>query len=273
MLMNVRKDKKTILPAVMPRNRSAESGLKKAVLIAVAFIIVSQTCFFSIAAPAPFAMPEKFIYDLTWTGIKAGTASLELRNDGDTVKILSTAQSAQWVSVFYTVNDQVESTLVKKSPENFVQPAQYRLKIREGRHRRDKEIIFDCDKSKAYYIDHLKNERKDLDITLPVFDALSGFYYVRSLKLSVGQPVYITILDNKKVWNVEVQVVKKEKITLPTGTFDTIVVKPLLKSEGIFYRKGEIFIWLTDDKKHIPVKMQTKVAIGSITATLVNGLY
>ena len=42
-----------------------------------------------------------------------------------------------------------------------------------------------------------------------------------------------------------------------------------MKSEGIFYRKGDIFIWLTDDVKHIPVKMQTKVAVGSITATLV----
>jgi hypothetical protein len=46
-----------------------------------------------------------------------------------------------------------------------------------------------------------------------------------------------------------------------------------MKSEGIFYGKGEIFIWLTDNEKHIPVKMQTNVAIGSITATLVNGLY
>ncbi len=271
--MNFRKGKETISPALMTVNISAERGLKKGVLVAVSFIILSQAFFLPIAYPSPFATPEKLIYDLTWTGIKAGTASLELRNDGDKVKILSTAQSAQWVSVFYTVNDQVESTLVKKSPEDVVQPAQYRIKIREGRHRRDKEIIFDCDQSKAYYIDHLKNERKDLEITPPVFDALSGFYYVRSLKLSVGQPVYITILDNKKVWNVEVQVLKKEKITLPTGTFDTIVVKPLLKSEGIFSRKGEIFIWLTDDKKHIPVKMQTKVAIGSITATLVNGLY
>jgi Protein of unknown function (DUF3108) len=271
--VNLRNVKETVSSARMTMTISAQRGLKIGVLVAVSCIILSQAFFLPSAYPSPFAMPEKLIYDLTWTGIKAGTASLELRDDGDNVKILSTAQSAQWVSVFYTVNDQVESTLVKKGSENFFQPAQHRLKIREGRHRRDKEIIFDCDKSKAYYIDHLKNERKDLEIAPPVFDALSGFYYVRSLKLSVGQPVYITILDNKKVWNVEVQILKKEKITLPTGTFDTIVVKPMLKSEGIFYRKGEIFIWLTDDKKHIPVKMQTKVAIGSITATLVHGLY
>ncbi|MBS1112456.1 MAG: hypothetical protein H6Q92_218, partial [Nitrospirae bacterium] len=113
----------------------------------------------------------------------------------------------------------------------------------------------------------------DFQVTPQVLDPLSGFYYLRLLKLSVGQPVYITIFDSKKVWNVEVQVLKKEKITLPIGKINTVVVKPLMKSEGIFYGKGEIFIWLTDDEKHIPVKMQTKVAIGSITATLVKGLY
>ncbi|NIP40434.1 DUF3108 domain-containing protein, partial [Candidatus Saccharibacteria bacterium] len=42
---------------------------------------------------------------------------------------------------------------------------------------------------------------------------------------------------------------KKEKITIPAGTFDTIKVKPLLKSEGIFMRKGDVYIWLTDDEK------------------------
>jgi hypothetical protein len=51
------------------------------------------------------------------------------------------------------------------------------------------------------------------------------------------------------------------------------VIKPLMKSEGIFYRKGDIIIWLTDDMKRIPVMVQTKVKIGHITATLVRVNY
>jgi hypothetical protein len=46
-----------------------------------------------------------------------------------------------------------------------------------------------------------------------------------------------------------------------------------MKSEGIFNRKGDMYIWLTDDQRRIPVRMQTKVAVGSITATLVSGTY
>ena len=245
--------------------------IRMKILYFILWFFISAT---SIAYADPFTIPEKFVYDLTWTGIKAGTASLELINDGDKLKIISTAQSAKWVSVFYTVDDRVESTLFKNPADSFPwQPEKYRIRIREGRHRRDKEVVFDRKTNKATFKDYINNERKDFDLPVTVFDPISSFYYLRTLKLEAGKSVYVTVFDSKKVWNVEIQVLRKERISLPTGTFNTIVVKPLMKSEGIFYRKGEILIWLTDDIKHIPVKLQAKVAVGSITATLVNGNY
>jgi hypothetical protein len=69
-------------PGTVTINVQGERGLKTVFLIAIAFVIMLQTCFLPITYSAPSAMPEKFIYDLAWTGIKAGTASLELRNDG-----------------------------------------------------------------------------------------------------------------------------------------------------------------------------------------------
>lgn len=239
-------------------------------------MFISASLFYiSLLSPAfSFNIPEKFEYDLTWTGIKAGTSTLEISDDGNDIRILSTAKSAKWVSVFYTVDDRVESVLTKKTSIPFIgQSFKYRIKIREGKHRRDKEVLFNNDINKAVYIDHISNEKHDFDIPLFTLDPLSSFYFVRTMRLVVGEPVYVTIFDSKKVWNVEVQVLKKEKVSLPVGTVDTILIKPLMKSEGIFYKKGDIFIWLTDDEKRIPVKLQTKVALGSITATLVGGYY
>jgi uncharacterized protein DUF3108 len=245
--------------------------MKTHILILVAMLLILP---YSSVHASPFPVPEKFVYDLTWAGIKAGTASLELRNDGGRIKIVSTAQSADWISVFYTVDDRAES-IVSQDPyrSSLGLPVSYRLKLREGNHRKDKEVIFDHEKNRVKYIDHLENEYKEIDVPPLVFDPISSFFYLRSLRLVVGEPVYITMFDSKKVYNVEVQVLRKERVTIPEGTFDTIVVKPLMKSEGIFYRKGEIFIWLTDDARHIPVKMQTKVKIGSITANLVGGTF
>jgi hypothetical protein len=89
----------------------------------------------------------------------------------------------------------------------------------------------------------------------------------------VGKSVYVDVFDSRKLWNVEVQVLRRERIKTKLGEFDTLVIKPLMKSEGIFNRKGDVYIWLTDDKKRIPVKLESKVPIGSITATLTGGTF
>jgi hypothetical protein len=215
------------------------------------------------------SIPEKLTYDLTWTGIKAGTATQEIIDDGNSIRVVSTVRSADWISVFFPVEDRVESSLAKAEPPQLGLPNHFRMKVREGSHRRDREIIFDQKNLKAQYIDHIGGGKATLDILQNTYDAYSSFFYVRTLKLEVGKSVFVNILDNKKLWNVEVKVVKKEKLHTALGEVNTIQVRPIMKSEGIFDRKGAIDIWLTDDDKRIPVRMKTKVKIGSVTATLV----
>ncbi|MBI4823608.1 MAG: DUF3108 domain-containing protein [Nitrospirae bacterium] len=217
-----------------------------------------------------FSIPERLQYDLKWTGIKAGTAVLEIKKeDGNTISIISQATSAGWVSVFYRVQDRTESKVSAGS----IMPLRYCIKLKEGKHRRDKEVIFDHKGGKVTYIDHLSGEKKEFNISGKVFDPLSGFFYLRQLPLEVGKSVYLPIFDSKKLWDVEVSVLRKEKIKTSLGTFDTIVIMPLMKSEGIFSREGDILIWLTDDEKRIPIRLKSKVKIGSITAELVEGKY
>ncbi|MFM8552322.1 MAG: DUF3108 domain-containing protein [Nitrospiraceae bacterium] len=42
--------------------------------------------------------------------------------------------------------------------------------------------------------------------------------------------------------------------------------------QGIFLNEGNIRIWLTNDSRRVPVVMKAKVKIGSVVATLVEGL-
>jgi uncharacterized protein DUF3108 len=240
--------------------------------MAALLLVLSMLIMMATTASA-LTVPEKLVFDLTWTGIKAGTATQEIIDQQDTVRIVSTARSADWISVFFPVEDRVESVLTKVAPPRFGLPQNFRMKVREGKHRRDREIIFDHDKGKARYIDHIGGENTEVEIREKTYDPYSSFYYVRTLPLEVGKSVFVSILDNKQLWNVEVQVLKKERLTTILGDVNTILIKPLMKSEGIFEKKGEIYIWLTDDEKRIPVKMKTKVTIGSVTATLVGGKF
>lgn len=231
---------------------------------------VPVVLFFLVLTSAHRAAAEKLTYDLTWTGIKAGTAIQEYVAEKDTIRIVSTARSADWISAFFPVEDQVISILTRPPDGSLGLPLNFRMKISEGKTRRDREIIFDAGRGRARYVDHMKGEKLELEIPGRTYDTYSGFHYLRRLPLQPGKSVYVNILDNKKLWNVEVEVLKKEKISSPVlGEVNTILIKPLMKSDGFFERKGEIYVWLTDDWRRVPVKMKTKVRIGSVTATLV----
>jgi len=216
-----------------------------------------------------YQIPEVLKYDISWAGIKAGESVIEIRHDDSAVDITVTTRSAKWISVFYPVNDRVESRVMPGPTSNSIGlPLNYRLKLSEGRHRKDKEVVFDAARSKAFYTDHLSGEKIEFDLPPSVFDPLSCFYHLRGMHLEVGNSAYIRIFDSKKIYDAEVQVLRKERITAPWGEVDTLVVKPMMKSEGIFYRKGEMLIWITDDDRKIPVRMKSEVKIGSVTASL-----
>ncbi len=229
-------------------------------IVFLLFIIPSSSLY-------AFSIPETLNYDLTWFGIKAGTSSLSIQDNGSTYKITSRADSAKWLSLFYTVRDRVESVITKNLNGPGL-PLNYRLKIREGRHRRNKEVIFDHEKKKALYHDYIKKREQTYDVPSGVLDPLTGFYMIRKRDLKVGRSEYVKIFDSKRIWDVEVKVLRKEKVTLPIGDFNIVVVKPLLKSEGIFNRKGDVYIYLTDDERRIPVILEAEVVVGSIKAII-----
>lgn len=218
-------------------------------------------------------VPEKLVYELSWTGVKVGTATQEISQQGETRRIVSTARSNDWLSLFFPVDDLVESTLSVTGAPFPGLTRQHRIRMKEGKRSRDRETIFDQDQKVAHYIDHMSGERKDVPIPSLTFDAYASFYYVRHLPLEVGKRVSVQVFYGKEAEKLEVQVLRKEKIQTVLGKVNTIVIMPMVKSKGVFEGKGEVKIWLTDDERRIPVKAQTKVTVGSVTANLIGGTY
>lgn len=230
---------------------------------------------FLLLIPAAFGekVPEKLVYDLSWTGINVGTATQEIAEDGIGRRIVSTARSNDWLSVFFPVEDLIESSFDRTRGPFPGMTRHYRLRTREGRHQRDREIAFDQEKGVALYTDNRSGEKAEIQIAADTFDIYGSFYYVRYLKLEVGRSIYVNILDGKKPRRVEIKVLRKEKIKCVLGEVDTIVIQPVVRSEGVFEGKGTVHVWLTDDVRRIPVRARTKVAVGSVTATLIGVSY
>ena len=81
------------------------------------------------------------------------------------------------------------------------------------------------------------------------------------------------VTDGKKSVIGKAMVVKKERIQVPGGSFDTYLVEPDLKDLGGVFRKSKnakLEVWVTSDARHIPVKIKSKVIVGSFVAELIS---
>jgi phage tail protein X len=100
-------------------------------------------------------------------------------------------------------------------------------------------------------------------------DIISCFYYFRLLPLEVGKNYSIPVQADGSNYNLIVEVIKKERVTLPSGTFDCLLVKPHVRYATVFRNTDDIDIWLTDDQRHLPVLVKSRIFIGSVEATLI----
>ena len=241
-------------------------------------LILISLCFFAcilnflLLSPLYAAEEEhrKFIYYIYWSGIRAGKAELEYISTPDEIIIQTHATSASLISLFYKVDDRAKSTLYPDgNPKEFV------LKIREGRHRRHKITEFEKspeDKPQEVVFHNILDEEViTFNLAKRAYDPLSAFYAMSRRDIKVGQSEFIDIFDNKKLFHTEIQVLKRERIKVLAGEFDTVLVKPLLNSEGIFRKTGDIYLWVTDDERKIPVLLTSKAFIGKFSVILVEG--
>ena len=115
-------------------------------------------------------------------------------------------------------------------------------------------------------------KRKPISILPGSFDPLSVFYSYRLFDLQEDSVIEIPITDGKKCVMGIGRVIKKETVRLSSGTYDTFLVEPDLKHIGGVFKKSKdakIKIWVTADSRRMPVKIMSKVVIGSFTGELV----
>ena len=117
--------------------------------------------------------------------------------------------------------------------------------------------------------------RVDTDETLPLhtdrpLDDVSVVYLARGLPLKVGDTYTLDRYFKSDANPVVLRVVRRETITVPAGTFQTVVVRPTIKTSGLFGEGGEAELFFSDDAQHTLVQMRSKVPlIGSLSLLLV----
>ncbi|MBN1893829.1 DUF3108 domain-containing protein [bacterium] len=210
-----------------------------------------------------FHVGEHLEFEIAFGIIKAGTAtmsipSMETVRGRPCYRILTTAQSNSFFSRLYKVRDWVESILDARGLFSW----KFRKHLREGRYKADRSAEFDPVRGRVI-------TPKD---TLPsppyVLDVLASFYYARTRPLETGSSFDMDSFSDNKIYPLRVLVHGRERIKVPAGQFDCVVVEPVLRGEGLFKQKGKLTIWVTDDERRMPVLMKSKILVGSIDARL-----
>ncbi len=210
-----------------------------------------------------FGVGEKLSFDINYGFINAGTATMEVVRlieweQRPCYQIVTRANSNSFFSTFYKVDDRVESIVDAVGLFSW----RFEKNLREGSYHSNRMCTFDQLNHLAFYNDDT------LEVAPFVQDVLSVLYYVRTQDLEVGQSLFLENFTDGKDYPLEVRILKKETVTVDAGTFDCIVVEPLLRSVGVFKHEGRLKVWLTDDYLKMPVIMKSKVLVGSISAEL-----
>jgi hypothetical protein len=222
--------------------------------------------------PAGYQFPNGLTlsYQAEWRLWNAGTARFTLEDAGANMqRITGTAESGGFVSALYPVHDRFQSVFDRRSfcSQSINKHAE------EGFHKRETLINFNYSRRKSVLDEtNLKSsEVKHVENDIPgcVTDVISGMFYVAAQKLAPGDIYTFPLNDGNKTLDVTVHVAAHEQVKVPAGTFNTIRIAPQA-SAGVMKDRGRIWIWYSDDARHIPVQMRARMLWGTLTFKLVS---
>ena len=221
-------------------------------------------------APPGYEFPngQTFVYAAEWRLWNAGTATLTINSNGtDTERVNGAADSAGVVAVLYRVHDRFQSVFDRRSfcSQTLTKHAE------EGFHKRETLISFNYAR-KVSILDetNLKNgQTKHTENEIPncVTDVMSGIFYVASFPLAVGATYNFPLNDGGKTVDVQATVEARETVQTPAGNFPALRVAPKAAS-GVLKDRGNVWIWYSDDGRHIPVQMRARMFWGTLTFRL-----
>lgn len=103
-------------------------------------------------------------------------------------------------------------------------------------------------------------EAGELPTDIPL-DDVSFLYFVRTLPLEVGETYTFPRYFKEDGNPVILKVLRKEKVSVPVGTFETIVVQPIIQTSGLFGDGGRAEVYFTDDDQRILVQMKSRIPV------------
>ena len=207
----------------------------------------------------PFNIGEKLIYDVSFAGIKAGKAFLEVlednkNNNPDEIHIRFVAKTSFPFSSIYSIDDQIDTWIDIKS----LHTNKIHKSIKQRNYTKESETKIDYKKSISI------TNKDTILINGYLYDPYSLFYLLRTKPLILGEIIKINTFSGKKVTPIQIITKTEETINTITGSFNCLVIKPFREGKTLLKNKGDMMIWFSNDKKKLPIQIKIKLQYGSM---------
>jgi hypothetical protein len=202
----------------------------------------------------PFQVGERLTYDAKVNAINAGKAYLSVEG----------LETVRGVGTFHTVFD-VKGRILFKKFENHYESWFDTTSLVTMRHLQKTD---DVDKRYEFYPDkqiYIKNNDgiQNPSVSMPL-DEASFLFYLRTIPLELGKTITVNRYYYAAKNPIVIRVVRRERIRVPAGEFDAFVLKPVIKSNGLFSVKGDAEVWLANDRAHTLLKLRSKLPLGTL---------
>ena len=212
---------------------------------------------------AALVVGEHLEYDVRFGKLRVGRGSMSIRAISDVRgrEAWHTVLAISGGIPFFRVDDRLESWIDTRTFTSLRLAQQ----TRQGRYHRERHIEFFPDR--AAMLEHRDGALEEATVAEPL-DEGALLYFVRTLPLNVGDRYSLDRYFKPDRNPVLLDVVRRERVQVPAGTFETIVIRPTIRSPGIFAESGEAEVWVTDDERRLMVQMKAKLSFGTLSLSL-----
>jgi Protein of unknown function (DUF3108) len=219
---------------------------------------------------AGFTFPQNqtLTYEVDWRVFTAGTAVLHFEVAGDREKLTANADTLGAINMLFHASDQFQSNFDRTKGCTY----QFDKQTIEGRRKVNSTLRMDYAQSKSILDEKNLVTGVSKHVESPISgcmtDLLTGVFYGSSQPMEVGHNFLMPVVDAMHNVTVTMKIEGREVIKTPLGTFKTIRVQPTADA-GVVKNRGNIWIWYTDDDRHLPVQMRARLFWGTITFRLI----
>jgi hypothetical protein len=186
-------------------------------------------------------------YELRIGSLRIGTSTVSLENrpdDGYRYESRSTPTPL----VSWLLRDKLHETSIGTLTGDGVRPDQYHYKRSGGKKERVDELVFDWQSMRVS--NDVEGSRWEMDIPAGTLDKLASQLGMM-LALDQGKTdITFNIADDNKLKEYRFQVVGKETLELPAGTFETVKILRLREN-----KKRETLVWCAPALNYLPVRI------------------